>query len=57
MINSKVQEAIKIYGSDVVEKVQLVIDISDTDGAWSLFRDMGMDECVECIEFIYFENE
>jgi hypothetical protein len=56
-MTDKIQEAIKIYGSDVVNEVQLVVDISDTDGAWSLFRDMGKDECVECIEFIYFENE
>lgn len=52
----KVQEAIKIYGSDLVEEVQLAVDMGDVDGAWSLFKGMDMDEWAECVEFIYFEN-
>ena len=49
-------EAEEIFGSDVVETVVTIVETSDPDGAWALFRDQGMDEHVECVEFIYFES-
>ena len=49
-------EAEEIFGDDVVETVVALVETSDPDGAWSLFKDQGMDEHVECVEFIYFEN-
>ena len=50
-------EAEEIFGSDVVEKVVAVVEVSDPDGAWALFQDMGMDEHAECVEFVYFDTE
>jgi len=49
-------EAEEIFGADVVETVVALVETSDPDGAWSLFKGQGMDEHVECVEFIYFEN-
>jgi hypothetical protein len=49
-------EAEEIFGADVVETVVALVETSDPDGAWSLFKDQGMDEHAECVEFIYFEN-
>ena len=49
-------EAEAIFGTDVVETVVALAEMSDPDGAWAQFQDQGMDEHVECVEFIYFEN-
>jgi hypothetical protein len=49
-------EAEEIFGSDVVETVVALVETSDPDGAWALFKDQGMDAHAECVEFIYFEN-
>jgi len=56
MNNELLQEAIEIFGPETVQQVQMVVDVSDTDGAWSLFNDMGHFEHMECVEFLYFEN-
>jgi hypothetical protein len=43
------------FGSQVVNEVIQITEVSDPDGAWSLFQDMGMFEHVECVEFLYFK--
>lgn len=53
----KIKQAIEDYGQDVVYEVRSVVEVSDPDGAWSMFQDMGMDLHVECIEFLYFEED
>ena len=52
---NKIEEAVKIYGRDVVAEVLDLVHISDPDGCYVLFEDQGMTEHMECVEFIYFE--
>lgn len=54
-MKEKLEEAIEIFGSDVVAEVKEIVYLSDADGAWSLFEDMGKFEHAECVEFLYFE--
>lgn len=48
-------EAEEIWGWEVVETVVTIVETADPDGAWSLFKDQGLDEHADCVEFIYFE--
>ena len=50
-------EAEEIFGASVVETVVAMVEISDPDGAWAGFRDQGMDEHADCVEFIYFDQD
>lgn len=52
----KIQEAIELFGREVVNEVISLVQVADADGVWSTCQDMGMDEHVECIEFLYFEE-
>ena len=52
----KIKEAQAIYGVDTVGTVLEIVGVSDPDGAWSTFQDMGMEEHAECVEFLYFDN-
>jgi hypothetical protein len=54
MTQQQIQDAITTYGSQVVSEVQEVVSMSDADGAWSLFEDMGMFEHAACLEDLYF---
>ena len=56
MDNMLLQEATEIFGSEVVQQVQMVVNTSDADGAWALFGNMGYFEHSECVEFLYFEK-
>jgi len=54
---SKIQEAITIFGREVVnEVVEMVESIGEADGVYSTYQDMGMDDQAECLAFIYFES-
>lgn len=57
MKNKIYQKAITEYGRDIVSDVVAIVNMSDPDGAYSQFQDLGMYEHAECVEFIYFENE
>jgi len=50
------EEAIKIYGQNIVYEVNEIVNISDPDGAYSMFEDLGKYEHAECVEFLYFNN-
>ena len=50
-------EAEAVFGAEVVEHVVLIVEMTDPDGAWSQFRDLGMDVHAECVEFIYFDQD
>jgi len=50
------QEAITLFGKQIVNEVIEIVEMSDADGAWSLFNDQGMFEHAECVEFLYFEQ-
>ena len=54
MTNEKIKEAIENWGSDVVNDVQSIVDISDADGAYITFEDAGMFSHAECVDFLYF---
>ena len=49
-----IAEAKQLFGSHVVEETAMVVEISDPDGAYAHFEDLGMFEHVECVEFLYF---
>ena len=48
------KEAIEIYGRSIVSEVVMMVEMSDADGMYCQFQDMGMDEHAECVEFLYF---
>lgn len=51
---SLVESAIAIFGAPIVHQVIQLVEVSDADGVWSLYNDMGMDEHVCCVEYLYF---
>jgi hypothetical protein len=51
-----VNEAIEIFGADVVYQVMEVVAMSDADGAYTMFEDLGQFEMAECVEFLYFDG-
>lgn len=56
MTQEKLDEAIKMFGDDVVNEVREVVSLSDADGSYTLFEDVGKYEHAECVEFLYFED-
>ena len=54
MTQQQIQDAITAYGSQVVSEVRSIVSMSDPDGAWSLFEDMGMFDHQACLEELYF---
>lgn len=48
------QEAVQNYGKQVVSEVLNLVYVSDADGMYTTFQDMGMDEHAECVEFLFF---
>jgi len=55
MSKEKRSEAIEHYGMGVVTEVELMVEMSDADGMYSTYQDMGKDEHAECVEFMYFD--
>jgi len=53
--NEKIKDAITIYGKDIVTQVINLVNMSDADGVYSMYKDMEMDDHTECVEFLYFE--
>lgn len=53
-MQDKLTRARDLFGSEVVEEVQIIVEQSDPDGAYSLFEDYGRFEHAECVEFLYF---
>jgi hypothetical protein len=49
-----VKEAIEIYGKAIVSEVSMMVEMSDPDGMYTQFEDMGMYDHAECVEFLYF---
>ena len=48
------EEEIEIYGNAIVNQVEMMVEMSDADGMYTQYQDMGMDEHAECVEFLYF---
>jgi len=53
---SLVESAIQIFGAPIVHQVIQLVQVSDPDGIWSLYNDMGYDEHMYCVEYLYFDH-
>lgn len=53
----KIDAAIAQFGEDAVYQAMEVVALSDADGAYTMFEDMGMFECAEAVEFLYFDPD
>ena len=54
MSKELLEEANNIFGWNVVYQVKTVVEISDADGAYSHFQDIGKYNHADCVEFLYF---
>ena len=54
--NDVVADAMTEFGWKIVYEVRTVVGISDPDGAYSHFQDIGKDRHAECVEFLYFNQ-
>lgn len=52
--NLLMEQARELFGEIVVLDVIEVVEMSDPDGAYTYFDDMGMFDHAECVEFLYF---
>jgi hypothetical protein len=52
---NKTQEVIEEFGADLVYEVIEIVSMSDADGAYTMFGDMGMFDHQACVEMLYFE--
>ena len=55
-MEEKIEEAITLFGQDIVNEVIEVVTMSDADGAYVMFEDMNLFEHSECVSFLYFED-
>ena len=53
-MKEKILEAKQLFSADVVSDVLNAVYLSDADGCYVLFEDMGMYEHAECTEFLFF---
>jgi hypothetical protein len=53
---SKFEEAIELFGREVVSEVNTAVDMADADSAYVLFEDLNMFDHAGCVEFLYFES-
>lgn len=57
MITSELmKEAIDLYGNNVVNQVVEVVSVSDADGAFSMFEDLGYYDHAEVVSLLYFNE-
>ena len=56
MSEEKIQEAKTMFDPQIVDEIMELVRISDADGAYTLYEDMGKYEHAECIEYLYFEE-
>ena len=52
---NKIQDAIHEFGAYTIHEVIEVVAVSDPDGAYTMFGDMGMFDHQICVEMLYFE--
>ena len=53
--SDKVKEAVKAYGQSTVYEVMMMVDMSDADGMYTTYEDMGQFDKAACVEMLYFE--
>jgi len=54
MTKELLYDAIQCFGDRIVKETLSVVHVSDPDCAYTTFQDMGMDECAECVEMLFF---
>ena len=54
--NGMIEKAVAKFGQDLVDLVVKIVNISDSDGAYTLFKDYGMHDGVECVRFLYIKD-
>ena len=54
MTKELLQDAVQCFGSWTVQQALSIVSVSDPDCAYTTFQDMGMDECAECVEMLFF---
>lgn len=52
----KLQQAINTFGSQIVNKVISIVEMTDPDMAYVLFEDDGLMDETMCVEMLYFEE-
>ena len=52
----KIDAAIAQFGEDAVYQAMEVVAMSDADGAYTMFEDMGLFDMAEVVEFLYFDG-
>jgi hypothetical protein len=55
--DSLLKEAIEMFGSDTVHEVRTIVELSDIDGAISMFEDMSKFDHADCVQFLYITDE
>ena len=51
-----IKEAIELFGMQTVHEVISLEELSDADGIYCMFEDLGYYNHVECVEFLFFNN-
>lgn len=51
------QEAMREWGTDVVNEALQLVNVSDPDGAYTTFEDQGLYEHADCVGFLYFGDD
>jgi len=51
-----INEAIEIWGADAVYQAMEAVALSDPDGAYTMFEDLGIFDQAEVVEFLYFDG-
>lgn len=58
MINPETKkEAIEMFGATKVNEVISIVELSDSDMAYSTFEDQDDEDACSIIEMLYFEND
>lgn len=52
--SNSLKEAYETYGKNAVDSVISMVEVSDPDGVYTLYQDLGMDEEAEIVEALYF---
>lgn len=48
------RELMNVHGREKLEIAQLLVELSDPDGAWAEAMDQGLEDVAEIIEELYF---
>lgn len=51
-----IKAAIKEFGRDVVSQSIMMVELTDSDGAYTDFEDLGMSAHAECVYMLYHNS-